>query len=153
MKFNSIRIIRFLIWKQNEFWKFFIFQFQNKKLKNERILWNSFFDFKSKIEFENFDFCFLKSVLNQSRFKKIFFCFSFFNSIIKFKKWKMFFVIQLFISNQKINFKILKFAFRFLIWNRSHQSLFLQMGSKRELKLLWNWIKFFKILGSKCFNF
>ena len=136
-----------------ENFSFFIFQFQNKKLKNERIPWNSFFDFKSKIEFKNFDCCFLKSVVNQSRFKKNFFRFSFFNSIIKFKKWKIFFEIWLFISNQKTNFKILKFAFRFLIWNRSHQSLFLQMGSKRELKLLWNWIKFFKILGSKGFNF
>ena len=74
-------IIHFLIWKQNGFWIFFIFRFSISlpKLKTERIFWNSLLDFKSKNEFENFDFCFLKLVLNQNRLKKrIVFVFYFF---------------------------------------------------------------------------
>ena len=67
-----------------------------------------FFDFKSKNKLENFDFRFLKLVLNQNRFKKkkFFFCFSFFSSIIKIEKWKMFFEIRFFISNQKMKYEI-----------------------------------------------
>ena len=40
------------------------------KLKTKRIFLNSFFDFKLKNEFEYFDFCFLKLVLNQNRLKE-----------------------------------------------------------------------------------
>ena len=51
----------------------------------------------------------------QNKFKKIFFCFSLFNSIIKFKEWKIFFEIRFFISNQKTNYKILNFIFYFSV--------------------------------------
>ena len=112
-------IIHFLIWKQNEFWKCFIFYFSISlpKLKNQRIFWNSLFDLKSKNEFENFDFCFLKLVLNQNRFIDSidFFRFSFFNSIIKFEKWKVFFEIRFLFQIKKriTKFWILLFAFLF----------------------------------------
>ena len=106
--------------------------------------WNSFFHFQSKNEFKNLDFSFLKLVLNQNRFKKffcLFFVFQFNN-----QNWKMkdIFEIRFLISNQKTNFKIFTFVFRFLIWNGPHQRVFWQVGSRIELQLLWNWIKLFR---------
>ena len=61
-------------------------------MKNEGTFWNLFFDLKSKILLENFDFSFLKLALNQNRVKKNFvFRFSFFIALIKCEKWKIFF--------------------------------------------------------------
>ena len=67
-----------------KFFSFFVFQFHYQNWKNERTFWNSFFDLKSKNEFENFDFCFLKLVVKQNRLKKEFFLFSFND-----QNWKM----------------------------------------------------------------
>ena len=83
-------IIRFLILKQNEFWKFFIFHLSisKLKLKNERtflkfIVW---FDIKKWIR--KFWFLFFEIGFKSKQIqKKIFSRFSFFNSIIKFEKW------------------------------------------------------------------
>ena len=57
-------------------------------------------------------FRFLKLVLNQNRFKKIFFRFSFFYLVIKIEKWKMFFEIRFFIWNQKAKYNIVIFILR-----------------------------------------
>ena len=104
-KYNS-----FFDLKTKRILKFFHFSFFNIKTKIEKWknFWNSFFDFKSRNEIENFDFCFLKVVLNQNRFKKNFFLrFWFYNSIIKFEKWKIFSEIRFFISNLKTNYEII----------------------------------------------
>ena len=58
----------------------------NKFYKNNKAEIRNF-DFKSKNEFENFGFCFLKSVLNQNRSKKKFF--SFFVFQFNNQIWKM----------------------------------------------------------------
>ena len=110
-KYNS-----FFDLKTKRILKFFHFSFFNIKTKIEKWknFWNSFFDFKSRNEIENFDFCFLKVVLNQNRFKKNFFLrFWFYNSIIKFEKWKIFSEIRFFISNLKTNYEIIICIF----WN------------------------------------
>ena len=73
-----------------------------------------FFDLKSENEFQNFDFCFLKLVLNQNRVKKNSLHFSFFNALIKFEKWKIFFEIRFFISVQKANYEIVIFILIYL---------------------------------------
>ena len=126
--------------------KVFHFSFFSFKIKIEK--WKKFlkfiFWFQIKKWIRKFWFLFFEIGFKLKQIQKIFFRFSFFNSIIKFEKWKIFFEIRFFISNQKIIFKILKFVFRFLIWNGSHKSLFWHVGSKIELKLLWNWIKLCK---------
>ena len=112
-----------LIYKQNEVSKFFIFHFSisKQKFKNERIFRNLFFDFKSEKWIRKFWFLSFEIGFKSKQIQKKFFLrFSSFNSITKFEKWKIFFEIRFFISNQKINFKILKFVFRVLIWNGSH---------------------------------
>ena len=102
---------------KNEFQKirsFFSFdnEIEKRVMKNFKIR----FVFKSKNELyfrykDYFDFCFLKLVLGQNRFKKkkIFFRFSLFHLIIKIEKWKILFEIWFFISNQKTNNKIVIF--------------------------------------------
>ena len=131
-KYNS-----FFDLKTKQILKFFHFSFFNFITKTEKgknflklIFW-----FQIKNEFKNFDFRFLKLVWNQNRFKKNFFCFSFFNSIMKFEKWKIFFEIRFFISNQKTNYEILDFVFRFSFWNGLHQNLFWEVGSKNRTKI------------------
>ena len=116
----------FVFWFKNKT-NFIVFHFpiSKQKLKKERIFWNSFFDFKSKNEFKYFDFCFLQLVLNQDKFKKIFFFgfhFSIQKSNLKNERYFLKFVFSFQIK--KTNFKILKFVFRFLIWNESHKVCF-----------------------------
>ena len=121
--------------KWNENWKTkiedFSFKFLNKnwKLKLKKKCLFSIFNFELKLKCAKMPF--FISILN----------------------WKLngtfgariiFFEIRFSISNQKIIFKSLKFIFRFFIWKVSHQILFWLVGSKIQLKLLWNWIKLFK---------
>ena len=76
--------------------------------------------------------------------KKFCFRFSFFNSIIKFEKWNIFFWISFFHFKSKNEFQNFEVRFSFFDLKRVSQSLFWQVGSKIESKLLWNWIKLFK---------
>ena len=84
-KYNS-----FFDLKRKVFRKFFILHLLISwpKLKNERIFRNSFFDFKSKNKFENFDFCYSKLVWNQNRVKKIIFSFFLLQCINQIRKMK-----------------------------------------------------------------
>ena len=93
-------------------------------MENENIFWNSFFNFKSKNEIENFDFRFLKSVLNQNRFKKIFFRFTFLYSIIKIEKWKKFFKFVFSFEIKKRN-TALQFSFCKICFKSKHEKMFL----------------------------
>ena len=83
-------IIRFLILKQNEFWKFFIFHLSisKLKLKNERTFLKFIFWFDIKKWIRKFWFLFFEIGFKSKQIqKKNFSRFSFFNSIIKFEKW------------------------------------------------------------------
>ena len=83
-------IIRFLILKQNEFWKFFNFHLSisKLKLKNERTFLKFIFWFDIKKWIRKFWFLFFEIGFKSKQIqKKNFSRFSFFNSIIKFKKW------------------------------------------------------------------
>ena len=87
--------------------KIFRFSFFNFITKIEK--WKNFLKFIFWFEIKKWirKFCFLKLVLNQNRVKKkFFFRFSFFNALIKFEKWKIFFEIRFFISDQKVNYEI-----------------------------------------------
>ena len=83
-------IIHFLILKQNEFWKFFIFHLSisKLKLKNERTFLKFIFWFDIKKWIRKFWFLFFEIGFKSKQIqKKNFSRFSFFNSIIKFEKW------------------------------------------------------------------
>ena len=89
-------------------------------------------------EFEDFDFCFLKLVLNQNRVKILFCCFSFLNALIRFEKWKiiqsnpgMESIIQKsnFLKNENCIFSFFKF------WNMDLNFYFFQLKLKRNLNL------------------
>ena len=51
---------------KKDFLPFFIFSFNNQNWKMKDAFWNSFFHFKSKSELRNFNFHFMKSVINQN---------------------------------------------------------------------------------------
>ena len=101
-------IIRFLILKQNEFWKFFIFHLSisKLKLKNERTFLKFIFWFDIKKWIRKFWFLFFEIGFKSKQIqKKIFSRFSFFNSIIKFEKW----------NGTEMKWKIF-FEISFLMW-------------------------------------
>ena len=111
-KYNS-----FFDLKAKRISKIFHFSFFNFKTKIDK--WKNFlkfiFLFQIKNEFENFDFCFSKLVLNQNRFKKIFFSilvFQFNNQIWKMKDifWNSFFYFKPKNELQNCNLHFLKFV-------------------------------------------
>ena len=112
IKNQWIRVPKVL--KTKRILKFFIFRFSISlpKLKNERIFWKSFFDFKSKNKFKNFDFHFLKVVLNQYRLKII---------LAQFRpciKRSFDFQLNILIENWILTQFLIQFNFQFKIKNR-----------------------------------
>ena len=120
IEMNCLKLLKIENWIENCQKINFQFLSLSEKLKIELKIAQNQFSFFSHYWKMKWTF----SYTDENRFKKSFFCFSFFNSIIKFEKWKIFFKICFFISNQKTNYKILNFIFCFSFWNGSHQSLF-----------------------------
>ena len=135
-------------------------------MKNERTFWNSFFDLNSKTKFENFDFTFLKLILNQNRLKRKsvhrkchsifilkleckrqFLCIEFRFKIENWKK-KIFFPIfnfQFLFENWKAKFSVFVFqiSFYFKLLNYHWKNC---CSIETLIKLTLSWVNSFTIL-------
>ena len=131
-KYNS-----FFDLKANQILKFFHFSFFSfiTQIEKRQIFWNSIFDSKTKNEFKNFDFCFLKLVLNQNRFKKNFFSFLLFQFHNQIWKMKDIFWNSFFHSKSKNELWNFEFCFSFFFLKSVTSKFILRGGFQNTTKI------------------
>ena len=128
-----------------EFFSFFIFWFHNQNWKTKESFEIHFLISNQVMNSKILIFIFWNWFYIKIDSKKLFFFrFSFFNSIMKFEKWKIFFETRFSITNQKTNYKILKFFFSFFFLKWVTSKFVLRGGFQNKTKITLSLDKLFK---------